>query len=456
MSACHAHGRVLALLLCLLLVAMQPDARAQKNPVTVLYTLYPYDGRRTDASRNPIPRDVTKIAYGVTPEELCAKRTEAELVPSLFNAGPILFVGIVQERFGECGFIWDNISVGVSVNGPVTVPEFQGIAIACTPSGLGQLPAGAPSPPQCFRVGSPKNAGCSDAACGNRVNPRTGNRFQAETDLQKPGAGSLRFERYYNSAVEAVDGRLGGYWQHTYTSRILINGTKATYYRNDGKQLGFTLQGGVWTGDAGVADILSEIKDPNQIRTGWTLRRAAKDDLESYDASGNLGAIQTRNGLTRTLTYSDGTSGATSGNGGFVLDAAGNPTTAVLPRALLLRVADNFGHTLTFGYDQFSHIVKITDPAGGVFLYRYSAGTSLTNLTSVTYPDGHQRTYKYNEPARTGGTNLPYALTGVTDENGARIATFSYDRSGRAIQAVHDAGLRRARRGDDRRPGQQQ
>jgi YD repeat-containing protein len=200
------------------------------------------------------------------------------------------------------------------------------------------------------------------------------------------------------------------------------------------------LQAGVWSPDADVADVLTEFKDSNQIRTGWTLRRAANDDLESYDASGNLIAIQTRTGLTQSLTYTDGTNGATSGNGGFVLDSAGNPTSAVLQLGLLLRVADNFGRTLTFGYDQFSHIVKITDPAGGIFLYGYAAQTSLTNLTSVTYPDGHQRQYEYNEPAQTGGANLPYSLTGITDENGARFATFGYDSSGRAIQTVHDAG----------------
>jgi YD repeat-containing protein len=95
---------------------------------------------------------------------------------------------------------------------------------------------------------------------------------------------------------------------------------------------------------------------------------------------------------------------------------------------------------LTLGYDSVSRIVKLIDPAGGVFLYGYSASTRYANLTSVTYPDGHQREYRYNEAAQTGGADLPYALTGIVDENGQRFATYSYNSLGRAIQTVHDFG----------------
>src|SRR5262249_43521372 len=48
------------------------------------------------------------------------------------------------------------------------------------------------------------------------------------------------------------------------------------------------------------------------------------------------------------------------------------------------------------------------------------------------------RTYVYNESANTSGANLPNALTGIIDENGARFATYKYDSSGRAISSEHD------------------
>jgi YD repeat-containing protein len=65
---------------------------------------------------------------------------------------------------------------------------------------------------------------------------------------------------------------------------------------------------------------------------------------------------------------------------------------------------------------------------------------------SVTYPDGRQRLYSYNEPGLTGGADLPNALTGITDENGARFATYAYDQYGRTIETVHDAGGSNANR----------
>jgi YD repeat-containing protein len=64
-------------------------------------------------------------------------------------------------------------------------------------------------------------------------------------------------------------------------------------------------------------------------------------------------------------------------------------------------------------------------------------------LTSVTYPDGKIRTYHYNEQAYTSNTNLPNALTGITDENGVRFATYTYDTQGRAVVTEHAGGVKR-------------
>ncbi|MFX7793206.1 RHS repeat domain-containing protein, partial [Acinetobacter baumannii] len=57
------------------------------------------------------------------------------------------------------------------------------------------------------------------------------------------------------------------------------------------------------------------------------------------------------------------------------------------------------------------------------------------NLTSVTYPDNKTRRYIYDNP------NFPYALTGLTDENGARFTTWTYDAQGRAISSEHASGI---------------
>ena len=50
------------------------------------------------------------------------------------------------------------------------------------------------------------------------------------------------------------------------------------------------------------------------------------------------------------------------------------------------------------------------------------------------------RKYLYNEAAYTTNANLANALTGITDENGNRYATFKYDATGRAVSSEHAGG----------------
>ena len=73
----------------------------------------------------------------------------------------------------------------------------------------------------------------------------------------------------------------------------------------------------------------------------------------------------------------------------------------------------------------------MTDPAGQVTTYAYG---EFDNLLSVTYPDDAVRHYHYED------TSLPVALTGITDENGDRYATYQYQADGRAIATGHAGG----------------
>lgn len=82
----------------------------------------------------------------------------------------------------------------------------------------------------------------------------------------------------------------------------------------------------------------------------------------------------------------------------------------------------------------------MTDPTNGVTQYTYDTAG---NLTAVIYPDGKTRAYHYNEQAYTSNTNLPNALTGITDENGVRFATYTYDTQGRAVVTEHAGGVER-------------
>ena len=58
-------------------------------------------------------------------------------------------------------------------------------------------------------------------------------------------------------------------------------------------------------------------------------------------------------------------------------------------------------------------------------------------MTSVTYPDTKVRTYHYEK------AGFPFHLTGITDENGDRYATYGYDSSGRGNLSEHAGGAMR-------------
>ena len=55
----------------------------------------------------------------------------------------------------------------------------------------------------------------------------------------------------------------------------------------------------------------------------------------------------------------------------------------------------------------------------------------------MTYPDATVRIYHYEDMA------YPNHLTGITDENGDRFATFTYDADGNAISTEHGGGQER-------------
>jgi len=265
---------------------------------------------------------------------------------------------------------------------------------------------------------------------GNPCNPANGNKIEHQLVYRDLNGFelSLTFNTYDDFAQ-----RFGRRWRDSFERRILVDGSNVMVYRPGGEALRYVPNGSSWVTDADTSDRLTELQDPPGTRTGWQLLVASSDELETYDASGKLLTIQSRSGLTQTLAYSDGTSGL---DGGFVLDANGSPTAKVLPAGLLIRASDNFGRVLAFGYNDLSRTVKVTDPAGNIYRFAYVGAM----LASITFPDNKVRTYVYNESANTGGANLPTALTGIVDENGARFATFKYDSQQRAVSTEHALG----------------
>ncbi|MBP6057469.1 MAG: RHS repeat protein, partial [Nitrosomonas sp.] len=226
----------------------------------------------------------------------------------------------------------------------------------------------------------------------------------------------IDFQLYYQHNDSK---RSGITWRHSYHKFIVLDGqqipTSARIYRGQGALLFYKDQTtGEWRGNDDINDLLVELVNNNGLRTGWIYKDRFSDRVENYDVSGKLISIEDRSGLVHTLSYNS------SGN--------------------LIRVADTFDQQILFTLDAYGNFSTLTDSAGSLYQFTYASNG---NLTAVTYPDGKTRTYHYNEQAYTSNTNLPNALTGITDENGVRYATYTYDAQGRAVVTEHAGGADR-------------
>jgi RHS repeat-associated protein len=316
---------------------------------------------------------------------------------------------------------------------------------------------------------SSTRSGCAQTP--EPIEPANGNESLTEPDDYISGDGRLRLSRAYNSAVAATG--FGSYtvglgWQHNYAARQITStnqmrgllprysvsnnyatpsaacsqgwadvspgqpssaGVTATYSggvcqlsngqswpvysrgisadnpstyagvvirRPGGASYLFACNTASCTGNSSVALSLTP------TATGFTL--IDEDDTsETYDSSGALQTVTYRGGYSQTFTYNN---------------------------RFLSAVADSFGRTLSFNYGPNGQLQSVVTP-GGQLLYGYD---KFGRLTSVTYPGGSTRRYSYDN------AQYPYALTNVTDENGAIYATISYDALGRA-NASNVAGV---------------
>ena len=260
--------------------------------------------------------------------------------------------------------------------------------------------------------GDTNNVCCTGV--GDPINSATGNLFEVQRDFVGLGPLPIRYLRFYNSLLQVnalAKTELGTGWRGSYDSAISVvsgqSAPTAVVVRPDGQSLTFTNPtGGQWVpSDPTVRAVLSSSNDSSGNVLGWTYV-TADDFTESYNASGQLLSIANRAGLKQTLSYNS------SGQ--------------------LASVADPYGHQLLLAYNTQGQLIQTTDPGGGTYQYAYDGNN---NLVSVTYPDRTTRQYLYENTA------FPNALTGLIDENGSRLVTWTYDSQGRATSSAQAGGV---------------
>ncbi len=265
---------------------------------------------------------------------------------------------------------------------------------------------------QCMLVGinPDKNNNICPPNGSNPIHTALGYKLQKETDYSGNAANTLKFERYYTSSGHWGQSVLGNNWSHTYARRINHDSnayiSTVSVFRPNGDRFYFTAQGdGTWLPDQDVTSKLVQLFNADSIFYGWKYIDSS-NNIERYDTSGKLISITDLLGRKISFRYN-------------IVDR-------------LSSVADLFGQKISFTYDENGRISKMIDPSGGEYKYSYS---TLNNLIQVIRPDQTIRKYHYEN------TSFPDALTGITDENGVRYATWVYDDEGRAISSEHANGV---------------
>ena len=156
---------------------------------------------------------------------------------------------------------------------------------------------------------------------------------------------------------------------------------------------------------------------------GWRYFDSSSRSEEAYDAQGVLTNVAFAEGGSLSHTYSD----------------ASTPAAVALTTGLLIAVQDHVGRSVRFEYEQPStggspRIVRTIDPAGQTIVAAYDTAG---NLSQLNWADGKKRQYLYER------TDLPWALTGIVDENNSRLSTYGYDPQGRAASTEGAGGVNR-------------
>jgi len=251
---------------------------------------------------------------------------------------------------------------------------------------------------------------------GEPIAVGSGNVFTQVTDYATAGQNPLSFTRYYNSLGDSIYGdtfasTLGVNWRGTYDSYLHISpatgqATSVVAEFADGRVINFTLNGSTWTTDSDVDATLK------QSGLTWMLQDQS-DTVLVYTANntgeGLLNSITLRNGYTQNLTY----------NG-----------------SQLQTVTDTYGRQLGFSYYSNGMLETVTTPDTLVLTYGFTLATGGNQLTSVSYNTTPvtSQTYVYETSA------LPFALTGIIDEDNNRFATWTYDSLGRGLTSQHGTG----------------
>ena len=278
-----------------------------------------------------------------------------------------------------------------------------------------------------------KNLGPSMCPLGtNPIHAFLGNKYEMVDVIKGLPNSPINFQWHYNSQAAASQ------WRHSFDFRIESNlgewlatpdsfttttpaKLSATMTLPDGRVLGFT----------NVMD--------------WANRTTATSDWDRVVTSAPFSLVSRNDDVTGEIVGFE-----LAGENGnlYLFDVSGRMEMVIVDDHRLVlhwdagrlsSITDEVGQALTLTYD------AVDGALSGVFLvngheYRFEYLDGL--LVKLIYPDENlnplddpYRTYLYDD------VRFPTHLTGIIDERGNRIATWSYDEQGRAVSSEHAGGV---------------
>jgi YD repeat-containing protein len=275
---------------------------------------------------------------------------------------------------------------------------------------------------------------------GQPIRPSSQEKIERQVDYVGAGPDKLEFARFYSSHLSSSSiWNTFGSWIGSYQSQLNATyqqaaaGDTLIAYHSDGTTTVFASNNG-WRLDGIDHDSVVTLSDGSGATTGYRYYRGDSNTIEVFDVNGVLQNTTSITGIARQLTYS----------------TSSTPSSIAPGPGYLIQITSSLGRTLSLTWGSNGQVATLTDPAGYVYSYSYAgsssyvastSGTLPQNLTSVSYPDGHVRTYYYNETAYAGTPSGINILTGIGDEDGVRFETYTYDGLGRATNTVQAGGV---------------
>ncbi len=294
--------------------------------------------------------------------------------------------------------------------------------VAVYPSALGADPAerwpGGVDPNQTNPTGSEAEP----------VNTFTGAYFTSATDFQLPGRGlGFMFRRDYSSA-RTTGGPLGPGWVDNLGARLDFDADgNALFTSETGATIPFFADGGGgFYPAAGVLSKLSAVGSEYQV---------AQPDQTTYvfDTSGQLSAVQDRNGNALTFAY-------TNGQLTTIIDTVGRTVSLTYdPNGRLETLSGPPSRTITYGYDGNGRLASVTDANDKSTSYTYTAAGQLETIVD---PNGHTVvTNEYGPDGRVSAQTDARGKRGTFDWDPATETSTFTDANGGTWVDVYDAGL---------------